>query len=116
MFPKLAGAAKLISAALTGDAKAAEKLNRQISAARQEHDRICTALEKISGGQESGEENLAAALQAAIMGNFAKDEAKAAAQAVDPNKLASEYLNAGLLPSEELEVSYQRFDAAMSRI
>ena len=116
MFPKLAGAAKLISAVLEGDSKAAEKLNRQISAARQEHDRICTALEKISGGKESEEENLAAALQAAIMGNFAKDEAKAAAQAIDPNKLASEYLNAGLLPSEELEGSYQRFDAAMSKI
>lgn len=116
VFPKLSSAAKLIAAALGGDAKALEKLNRQIAAARQEHERICGELEKLSGAQESEADNLAAALQAAIMGNFAKDEARAAAQAIDPNKLASEYLNAGILPSEELEASYSRFDAAMSRV
>ena len=116
VFPKMSSAAKLIAAALGGDAKALEKLNRQIAAARQEHERICGELEKLSGAQESEADNLAAALQAAIMGNFAKDEARAAAQAIDPNKLASEYLNAGILPSEELEASYSRFDAAMSRV
>ncbi len=116
VFSKLSSAAKLIAAALGGDAKALEKLNRQIAAARQEHERICGELEKLSGAQESEADNLAAALQAAIMGNFAKDEARAAAQAIDPNKLASEYLNAGILPSEELEASYSRFDAAMSRV
>ena len=116
MFPKLSGSAKLIAAALADDAKALEKLNRQLAAARQEHERICTELEKLSGAGENEEENLAAALQAAIMGNFAKDEAKAAAKAIDPNKLASDYLNAGLLPAEELESSYIRFDAAMSKL
>ena len=116
VFPKLSSAAKLIAAALGGDARALEKLNRQIAAARQEHERICGELEKLSGAQESEADNLAAAVQAAIMGNFAKDEARAAAQAIDPNKLASEYLNAGILPSEELEASYSRFDAAMSRV
>lgn len=116
MFPKLAAASKLISAALGGEDKAAEKLNRQINAARQEHERICAELEKLSGVQAQEEENLAAALQAAIMGNFAKDEAKAAARNIDPNKLASEYLNAGVLPSEELENSFTRFDAAMNKL
>ena len=116
VFPKMSSAAKLIATALGGDARALEKLNRQIAAARQEHERICGELEKLSGAQESEADNLAAALQAAIMGNFAKDEARAAAQAIDPNKLASEYLNAGILPSEELEASYSRFDAAMSRV
>lgn len=116
VFPKLSSAVKLISAAVEGDAKALEKLNRQIAAARQEHERICSELEKLSGAQDAEADNLAAALQAAIMGNFAKDEARAAAQAIDPNKLASEYLNAGILPSEELEASFSRFDAAMSRI
>ena len=118
VFPstELSSAAKLIAAAVDGDAKALEKLNRQISGARQEHERICSELEKLSGAQESDSDNLAAALQAAIMGNFAKDEARAAAQAIDPNKLASEYLNAGVLPSEELEASFSRFDAAMSRV
>ena len=116
MFPKLASAAKLIASALEGDTKSAEKLNRQIAAARAEHERICSELEKLAGAQENEEENLAAALEAAIMGNFAKDEAKAAAQKIDPNKLASEYLNAGLLPGDELESSFARFDAAMSKL
>ena len=116
MFPKLASAAKLIASALEGDTKSAEKLNRQIAAARAEHERICSELEKLAGAQQNEEENLAAALEAAIMGNFAKDEAKAAAQKIDPNKLASEYLNAGLLPGDELESSFARFDAAMSKL
>lgn len=116
MFPKLSNSAKLISALLAGEEKALEKLNRQLNAAKAEHERICAALEKLSGAQENEEENLAAALEAAIMGNFAKAEAKAAAQNVDPNKLASEYLNAGLLLPEELEASYARFDAAMSKL
>ena len=116
MFPKLSSAAKLISDALAGDAKAIDKLNRHLTAAGAEHERICSELEKLSGKQEAEEENLAAALQAAIMGNFAKAEAKAAAQAIDPNKLASEYLNAGLLLPEALESSFIRFDAAMSKL
>ena len=116
MFPKLSNSAKLISAVIAGDEKALEKLNRQLNTAKAEHERICSELEKLSGAQEGEEENLAAALEAAIMGNFAKAEAKAAAQNVDPNKLASEYLNAGLLLPEELEASYARFDAAMSKL
>ena len=98
------------------DAQALDKLNRQLAAAQAEHDRICSELEKLSGAQAAEEDNLAAALEAAIMGNFAKAEAKAAAQAVDPNKLASEYLNAGLLLPDDLEASFARFDAAMSNL
>ena len=116
MFPKLSSASKLIAAVLAGDAKALDKLNRQLAAAQAEHDRICSELEKLSGAQAAEEDNLAAALEAAIMGNFAKAEAKAAAQAVDPNKLASEYLNAGLLLPDDLEASFARFDAAMSSL
>ncbi|MBR2873473.1 MAG: DUF349 domain-containing protein, partial [Lentisphaeria bacterium] len=116
MFPKLSSASKLIAAVLAGDAKALDKLNRQLTAAQAEHDRICSELEKLSGAQAAEGDNLAAALEAAIMGNFAKAEAKAAAQAVDPNKLASEYLNAGLLLPDELEASFARFDAAMNNL
>jgi hypothetical protein len=116
MFPKLSSAAKLIADILAGDTKSVEKLNRHLTAAGAEHDRICSELEKLSGKEEPEEENLAAVLQAAIMGNFAKAEAKAAAQAIDPNKLASEYLNAGLLLPEALEASFVRFDAAMSKL
>ena len=116
MFPKLAGAAKLIAAVLADEPKALEKLNRQVASARQERERICAELEKLAGKPAEEEENLAAALQAAIMGNFAKEEAKEAAKAIDPDKLASEFLNAGAVPSAELEASFLRFDAAMSKL
>ena len=116
MFPKLSSAATAISDALAGDAKALDKLNRHLAAAEAEHERICSELEKLSGKQEAEEENLAAVLEAAIMGNFAKEEAKAAARAIDPTKRASDYLNAGLLLPEALESSFIRFDAAMSKL
>ena len=116
MFPKLAGAAKLIAAVLADEPKALEKLNRQVASARQERERICAELEKLAGKPVEEEENLAAALQAAIMGNFAKEQAREAAKAVDPDKLASEFLNAGVIPSAELEASFLRFDAAMSKL
>jgi|GEM_PF-916282 len=116
MFPKLAGTAKLIAAVLADEPKALEKLNRQVASARQERERICAELEKLAGKPAEEEENLAAALQAAIMGNFAKEEAREAAKAIDPDKLASEFLNAGAVPSAELEASFLRFDAAMSKL
>ncbi len=116
MFPKLAGTAKLIAAVLADEPKALEKLNRQVASARQERERICAELEKLAGKPAEEEDNLAAALQAAIMGNFAKEEAREAAKAVDPDKLASEFLNAGVIPSAELEASFLRFDAAMSKL
>ena len=56
MFPKLSSASKLIAAALAGDEKALEKLNRQLIAAKAEHERICSELEKLSGKQEAEEE------------------------------------------------------------
>ena len=116
MFPKLAGAAKLIAAVLADEPKALEKLNRQVASARQERERICAELEKLAGKPAEEEENLAAALQAAIMGNFAKEEAREAARAIDPDKLASEFLNAGVIPSAELEAFFLRFDAAMGKL
>ncbi|MBQ7696746.1 MAG: DUF349 domain-containing protein [Lentisphaeria bacterium] len=116
MFPKLAGTAKLIAAVLADEPKALEKLNRQVASARQERERICAELEKLAGKPAEEEENLAAALQAAIMGNFAREEAREAAKAIDPDKLASEFLNAGAVPSAELEASFLRFDAAMSKL
>ena len=113
-FPRLRTAAKYIAALREGDPAAAEKLEKQIASARSEHQRIIAALEEISSARQQEPLSLAAELEAAILGNFASDKAAKKKQAADPRQLQQEYLNAGLLPLQELEESFQRFDAAFS--
>ncbi len=120
-FPKLHSAAALIRSAAGGDAKAAEKLDRAVAAARVEHDRICAALEKLVGVEDGStamkpEVSLADELQAAIAGNFMRSDAKAVEKSVDPKQLLAEYLNAGLLGERELEASFERFDRAYGKL
>ena len=115
-FHRLHTAAELIRAAAGGDEKALKKLSRLELSAQEEHDRINAALEKLAGitpaGQETAPLSLAAELEAAIAGNFAKSSAAAEEKPADPGRLLNEYLNAGLLAPEALEKSFRRFDAA----
>ena len=60
--------------------------------------------------------DLAAELQAAIAGNFAKSSARAVEKVVDPKQLLSEYLNTGLVDAETLERSFERFDNAYGKL
>lgn len=119
-FHRLHTAAELIRAAAGGDAKALKKLSRLEAAAQEEHDRINAALEKLAGITPAGEAaaplSLAAELEAAIAGNFAKSSAAAEAKPADPGQLLNEYLNAGLLAPEPLEESFRRFDAAYAKL
>lgn len=119
-FHRLHTAAELIRAASGGDAKALKKLSRLEAAAQEEHDRINAALEKLAGITPGGENaaplSLAAELEAAIAGNFAKSSAAAEEKPADPDRLQSEYLNAGLLAPEALEESFRRFDAACAKL
>lgn len=119
-FHRLHTAAELIRAAAGGDAKALKKLTRLEAAAQEEHDRINAALEKLAGITPAGEAaeplSLAAELEAAIAGNFARSSAAAEAKPADPGQLQNEYLNAGLLAPEALEESFRRFDAACTKL
>ena len=119
-FHRLHTAAELIRAAAGGDAKALKKLTRLEAAAQEEHDRINAALEKLAGITPAGEAaeplSLAAELEAAIAGNFARSSAAAEAKPADPGQLQNEYLNAGLLAPEALEESFRRFDAACAKL
>ncbi len=116
LFPKLNAAAQLLAQAASGDdAEALEKLEKQFKNTAVEHERICAELEKIGGGTESGSGSLAEELEAAIRGNFARTEARNAVRSIDPAKLTADFLNAGLLPPEELEASFKRFDAALAQ-
>ena len=119
-FHRLHTAAELIRAAAGGDAKALKKLTRLEAAAQEEHNRINAALEKLAGITPAGEAaeplSLAAELEAAIAGNFARSSAAAEAKPADPGQLQNEYLNAGLLAPEALEESFRRFDAACAKL
>ncbi len=122
-FPKLHSAAQLLKVAVTGDTKALEKLERLAVTAEAEQDRICTELEKLVGLEPGGTIpvlDLATELQLAIAGNFAKVNAREAAEeakiAQDPKLLLSEYINTGLVEAEALERSLERFDHAYSRL
>ena len=116
-FSKLRTAAKYIAAKRTGDAAAAEKLDKALAASRSEHERILSALEDKDSGQTEAL-SLAAELEAAILGNFASAQAAARKKEskADPRQLMTDYLNAGLLPAEELEESFRRFDAARTAV
>ncbi len=119
-FPRLQNAAGLMQAALAGDEKAAERMEKTLANARAEHDRICSALEKLVGIEIEQEANdamsLAAELEAAIAGNFGGGAVRVVSKPVDPKQLLSDYLNAGLLAGAELEESLARFDRAYSKV
>lgn len=114
-FPRLRTAAKLIASSRSGEAGCAEKLEKQIAAARTEHERILSGLEALTAEKTQEPLSLAAEIEAAIFGNFASAQtADRKKKAADPKQLKQEFLNAGLLPVEELEASFQRFDAAFA--
>ena len=114
-FPRLRTACKLISACRNGEPESAEKLEKQFAVSRNEHSRILTALEELGSAKQSEPLSLAAELEAAILGNFAAAEAaERRKKTADPKQLKAEYINAGLLPLEELEASFARFDAAFA--
>lgn len=122
LFSKLNAGLQLLPAASSGDAKAKERLEKLLHQAEKEHDRICSALEKLVGVEPPAAEkaddaaSLAAELTAAIAGNFAAGAVKAQEKPVDPKQLLAEYLNAGLLGSAALEESLERFDRAYGQL
>ena len=115
-FPKLQAFAALLSSAVSGDAKAAEKLAKQSAAALIERENICAKLEKLAGNK-SGNSNdeplsLAMELEAAMMGNFGKSSAKSSASEEDPKVLVADFAACGIVPAEKLAGLQARVDAA----
>ena len=115
-FPKLQNFASLLNSAVSGDAKAAEKLAKQSAAALTERENICAKLEKLAGtkSDNGGEEvmSLAMELEAAMMGNFGKSSAKSSAAVEDPKVLIADFAACGIVPAEQLAQLQGRVDAA----
>ena len=111
-FPRLTAA---LNSYLAGDTA---KLERHYASSRREYQRIISELEKLSdpAPAASGADSLAAELQAAILGNFAREEAMAARRNISPEKLYDEFRSGGLLPSEELEATFSCFEALRAGI
>ncbi len=68
-FPKLAAVAKLITDAANGNEKAAAELNTLIKVNHSKAEKLLDRLESAAGLKKSGSDDLAAELQAAIIGN-----------------------------------------------
>ena len=114
-FARLRSAAKLIAGIRSGDESCGDKLEKQIASARSEHARIISALEDMGAERQQEPLSLAAELEAAILGNFASVQAaERKKKTADPRQLKQEFLNAGLLPADELEESFRRFEAAFA--
>ncbi len=116
-FNKLQSEAKLLAEAANGDEKAAAKLEKQIAAARSERERICTALESLSGKKSSSEPviDLAAELQFAMLGDFGKSSKESAGNS-DPHQLCADFAACGIVPPAELTEFQKRFAAAKAVI
>lgn len=112
-FSKLQQAAKLLIEAMAGDEKSALKLDKHISAAMGDRERICADMEKLAGksSADSATSDLAAELQFAMLGDFGKSRSEVS-KAVDPHKLCAEFAAAGLVPAEELQNFQKRFTEA----
>lgn len=117
-YPRLRTAAKIIVSVRSGESGAAEKLEKQLAAARNEHKRIISALEAAVAVPEEKPLSLAAELEAAILGNFAAGSANGRKQknTADPSLLKQDFLNAGLLPADELAASFDRFDSLFAEV
>ena len=119
-FPKLQSFAALLRSAVSGDAKAAEKLARQTAAAQAERENICAKLEKLAGIKSDDSKDdvlsLAMELETAMMGNFGKSSGKSSKPAEDPQALLADFAACGIVPSEELAKLQARVDAALKVI
>lgn len=117
-YSKLQNFAATLAAAAAGDGKAADKLEKMISAARNEREKICTELEKLAGTSTAEPEtlDLAQELQFAMLGNFGKSGAADSGKTADPHRLCSDFAACGIVPAAELQEFQTRFNAAKNII
>lgn len=107
-FPKLEQAFQII------EAGELDRLNQLMAAAAADQQRIIAELTGNPAGNPAPQ-SLAAELEAAILGNFARKEAGAAARTVDPNRLLTEFIATGLRPAAELETALSDFERAFQK-
>ena len=113
-FSKLQNGCNLLRAAMDGDAKAAEKLEKHIAAARKERQSICDELDILAGNgkKDDAPVDLASELEAAMLGNFGKSPDVNSSVKRDPRQLCAAFAAAGVIPAGELAELQQRFNAA----
>ena len=103
-FPKLASSIELARQAAAGDEKAAMQWKKHLAAGEKECAKILAEAEKLAGkGKAAAPVDLAAELQAAIMGNFARKEAESRKPRTDAPTLRKEFMALGALPAAQIE-------------
>ncbi len=103
-FPKLAASIELARQAAGGDEKAAAQWKKHLASGEKECARLLAEAEKLAGKTEAAAPvDLAAELQAAIMGNFARKEAESRQPRTDAPTLRKELMALGAIPAAQLE-------------
>ena len=101
-FPKLVSSLEAARAG-SADEKAAKQWEKLLAHNEKECARIVAEAEALSGKEKKAEAtDLAAELQAAIMGNFARRESEARRSAATPETLRREFMALGALPMKTL--------------
>ena len=102
-FPKLASSLELARAAAVGDEKAAQQWKKLLANNEKECARISGEAEILAGkNSHNAPADLAAELQAAILGNFARRESEARHPKTTPAELRREFMALGALPADAL--------------
>jgi len=107
-FAKLKQGAALLAG---DDPDKAAKLEKYTRTAAADFNRALEELESLTAAPAPAA-SLAAELEAAILGNFAKSEAKAVTKKIDPDKARNEILACGFFALADMEEAFRRFDAA----
>ena len=106
-FPKLKHSLETARAAASGDAAAQSAWKKLSDHAAAECARIVAEAEELNGGAKNAAPagDLAAELEAAILGNFARREAEARKPRRTVEELRKEFMALGALPADKLEAA-----------
>ena len=113
-FPKLEAVYDIKA---SGDDNGAEKLDKIIASSRKTAEKILEELRRLAGAGDQKELSLAQELEAAIFGNFARNEAEKSrkAELADAGKLRSEFMGI-YLPAGEFEPAADEFEKLFAGI
>ena len=113
-FNRLDGVFQLLNSAESG---AAEKLDKIIVSSRKTVEKLIGELKELAGNEADGALSLAQELEAAIFGNFARNEAEKSrkAKVSDMEKLRQEFMTI-YLPSDEFAAATEEFETLFAKI
>ena len=99
------------------ESDAADKIDKIVAASRKTVEKLISELKELSGKENNNQLSLAQELEAAILGNFARNEAEKSRKAKlqDAEKLRREFMTV-YLPADEFAAAAEEFDALFAKL